>query len=325
MILTSDLKWYGSATHALDDVTTEVGGAIDYAKKPEFFDVSGALQIISSENADTAQVTVHFKDAAGSVLSDVKSLSGLTPVGIAAANERILRGVKGGSTTGWVAVESATGERAGTAQSGGVDYIVLDAGASAVNGYYVGMVVRLTSGTGANQIRQGVAYDGTTKKLTVNHAWTVNPDGTSAFRVAKGMVFDKAPHEITTVLRSFYLAGADPSGGSTKTYVEKIFGVNAHPTQTLTSAKVIQSLDPSGTVTFALATTKGDTGTNGAGNNRQIAPTSGVGTFDDADKPVPTGSLAAGESIGVWQKLTLADGQAAANTFFMPMLKGSTS
>jgi len=323
-IALSDLKIYGSASMPDDDTPTQIGGAIDTQRKPLFYDVGAAIQCVSSAGGDTTQtVTLHYRDSAGNKQSEAKTLSGQTPVAFTATPERLLKAIKSATCAGDVAVEAATAERAGTAQAGTGITITLDAGASASNDFYNGMVIRLTSGTGNGQIREIIAYDGTTKVATAGSQWGTTPDATSVFRIAKGMVFDKSPAEILECRRVFYDSGANPAGGATKEYHEKWFLKNTHATLSLTTAVVKEIADPSGLITFMLAASVDDSGTNGSGNNRLVAPS---GTFDNSNKSVPGGgSLAAGSAIGVWGKLTLAGGAAAQKTTYTPQLEGNTT
>jgi hypothetical protein len=320
----SALKLYGSATMADDDSVQQIGGAIDKAKKVVFADHNGSMQVVSSNVADTTQtVTMYYRDAAGNLLNEAKTLSGQTPVAFTATPERLMKAVKSASCAGDVALEAATAERSGTAQGGANTTITLDAGASATDQAYRGMVLRLTSGTGNGQIREVIDYNGTTKVATVNAAWATNPDATSVFRIAKGMFFDKTPNEVTQVRRLFYNAGANPPGGATKKYYDKVFFWNDDATLDLTSAQVIESADPSGLVAFGLEATLGGTTTNGAGNNRQVAP-AGI-TFDSAAKNVAnSGSLTHGAGQAVWLELTLAGGAAALKSTYAPQLQGNT-
>ena len=73
----------------------------------------------------------------------------------------------------------------GTAQAGTASTITLAAAASATDHYYVGMRVRITGGTGLNQMRTIVLYDGTTKVATIGQPWDANPDATSTYSVKK--------------------------------------------------------------------------------------------------------------------------------------------
>ncbi len=320
----SDLRVYGSATMPDDDTTEQIGGAIATSKKPIFTDFSGAMQVLSSETGDTSQsVTVYYRDSAGSPQSEAKTLQGQTPVAYSASPERLLKATKGVTCVGDVVLEASTAERTGTCQGGSADTITLDAGASGTDGAYNGMMIRITSGTGAGQIREVIDYVGASKLATVGRAWGTNPVGAdSVFRIAKGIVFDKSPAEITEVRRIGYAMGANSAGGATKEVHEKIFLKNCHGTIALTSAQVEESSDPSGLFTFGLATSVNDSGTNGSGNTRLVAP-AGI-TFDNSAKNVPGGSLAASSAIGCWIKATLPGGTAAAKTTYLPQLKGNT-
>lgn len=81
--------------------------------------------------------------------------------------------------------------RSGTAQAGAAGTITLDAGASAIDGAYVGCIVQTTGGTGGaggsgkanNQARVITGYVGSTKVATVEPNWETNPDNTTTFKV----------------------------------------------------------------------------------------------------------------------------------------------
>lgn len=98
--------------------------------------------------------------------------------------------VRGGMTSLPAAAAGATGglsagnvTRGGTAQAGGASTITLDAGASATDHLYEGMLVSITGGTGAPQTRMITGYVGSTKVATVDRNWTTNPDATSVFEL----------------------------------------------------------------------------------------------------------------------------------------------
>ncbi len=324
-IIPADLKLYGSATMPDDDTTLNIGGAIDAAKKVEFKDINptGNLQIVSSAADTTQTVTISGRDAGGAIISEVKTLNGTTPVVMTTNTswERILKAVKSATTTGDVAIEAVTAERTGTAQAGGANTITLDAAANATDDFYKGHVIRLTAGTGINQIREIIGYIGSTKVATVAFNWGTNSDATSVFRISQGCVFDKSPNEITQIRRPFYNAVAPTSG--TRKYYDKLFFKNTHGTLSLTTAQVVEQADPTAKIAFGLAASKGDTGGNGAGNSRQVAPS--AITFDSATKAVPTNTLAAGETIGVWVELSLAAGDSPQDNTYTTRLTGNTT
>src|SRR5206468_4963623 len=159
-----ELKLYGSQVMPDDGTVLGIGGAIDLTKKMDFSDSTGTYQLISSTGSDVTQnVTIHYRDSGGAIQTATGRLQGLTavPLGGTGAN-RLLKSFKNASTVGRVAVESVTAVRTGTAQGGGAGTITLDAGASAVDGFYNGMICRLTGGSGSSQIAEIVQYIGAT-------------------------------------------------------------------------------------------------------------------------------------------------------------------
>jgi hypothetical protein len=72
----------------------------------------------------------------------------------------------------------------GTAQAGSAGSITLAAGASSTDGFYSGMVITLTSGTGSGSKGVIVDYVGSTKVATVQKSTAAfTPDGTSAYSI----------------------------------------------------------------------------------------------------------------------------------------------
>jgi len=78
-------------------------------------------------------------------------------------------------------LDAATIVRSGTAQAGAASSITLDAGASAIADFYKGLAALIAAGTGAGQMREITAYNGTTKVASVAPNLATNPDGTSVF------------------------------------------------------------------------------------------------------------------------------------------------
>lgn len=77
----------------------------------------------------------------------------------------------------------------GTAQAGAASSITLAAGASAVDGFYVGMPIALTGGTGSGQLGVIVGYVGSTKVATVAMPWTVTPNATTAYSISANAIY----------------------------------------------------------------------------------------------------------------------------------------
>jgi hypothetical protein len=307
---TRDVKLYGSAVMPDSDTETAIGGAIALTRRVEFapLAVTGAVQAVSSDAGDTTQtVTVHYLDAARVAQSEMQTLDGVMPVAFTASMSALLKALKSVTTAGDVAVEATMVERAGTAQAGSTaDALKLDAGAADADGAYVPMVLRLTAGTGAGQIRMVVEYAGATKLATVDRAFSPVPDATTQFRLSRGMVFEKLPNEVLEVRAPFYNAGADAAGGATRRFYDKVFARN-EGTAGISGAQVREVLDVTGKIAFGLEAALGGSGTNGVGNTRRVAP-AGV-TFASTSVAVVGGSLAPGTHQGVWLELTLGAGE----------------
>lgn len=89
----TDLVIYGSAVMADNDVTTEIGGAIDLTTLVVFADIVATDQVeaLSNNGADTMNLTVYSRNVAGELIVETKALTGATPVAFATGSERILK------------------------------------------------------------------------------------------------------------------------------------------------------------------------------------------------------------------------------------------
>lgn len=70
-----------------------------------------------------------------------------------------------------------------TAQSGGASTITLAASEETLTDYYKDMEITITSGTGSGQTKTINAYNGSTKVVTANSAWSTQPDNTSVYKI----------------------------------------------------------------------------------------------------------------------------------------------
>ena len=340
-VLPSDVTFYGSVDMPDGDGVV-TGGAVDFATIVNFNDITptGTMNYVSSSASDTAvTIAVTGRDSTGAIQTETKTLTGTTPVVGSQSFQRLLKGLTGGTTAvGDVAAISTTAVVTGTAQGGAAATstasatITLAAGQGA--SCTIGMILQTTGGTGPNQIRRIIAIS--TDTVSVNRNWTTTPDNTTTYTVNHGMLFDLAPNQVTQNRRPFYNAAADASGGSTRTYYEKIFAVNNNTTTTLTGAAIAKIADPSGvgsTFEFALTNVLNDTGTV---TTRQTAPATGITAFTAGASPqtisvpspgnLPSGAVpnAAGAQ-GVWLSLQLLAGSAASNTFVEMRATGTTT
>jgi len=326
-----DIIVHGSANMQETDTGTPQGGAIDKDVKVSFNDRDSGddtVKIISDSSGDTTQtVTVYGLDDTGALVSDSATLNGTSFVSLTGATSfnRILKAMKGADTTGHVAAVYNTAVRSNTAQGGTVKRVQLDAGASATDNEYLGMMIEVTIDTVIN-IREIIAYDGTNKYAYVNMDFSGIPDSDDPFAIHEGVVFDRysASYQIATVRRPFYNCAAEELGGTDKNLYEKAFFYNKNTTTSLTSAKITMptgaDYDPTGLVDFGVESVKNGSGTS---TDRVTAP-SGV-TFDDADKDVASGgNLGPEEGQGIWLHLFLQDGESPQNSWVRPGIKGQT-
>ena len=79
----------------------------------------------------------------------------------------------------------------GQAQAATADSLTLAASASGTANAYVPMTLRLTGGAGAGQQRQVTAYDGASRKATVDHPWLSLPDASTRYAIIDPLAADR--------------------------------------------------------------------------------------------------------------------------------------
>lgn len=84
-------------------------------------------------------------------------------------------------TTSWYAVSVNSAE--GTAQEGTIYSITLASTASDEDGFYNGMEITLTGGTGNGQKNKILSYTGNTREAILDKAWPIAPDNTSVYSI----------------------------------------------------------------------------------------------------------------------------------------------
>lgn len=112
-IVAADLVAYHSATQS-DADGVPVGGAIDTLRRPDFTQLAAndTIQALSSAAGDTTQtVTVVGRNAAGSLVSETKTLTGTSPITFATLGtvERILSVEMSATAVGTVTIQRTTG------------------------------------------------------------------------------------------------------------------------------------------------------------------------------------------------------------------------
>ena len=326
----------------IDGTTT--GGALTTSNKVVFQDITptGVLDYVSSSASDTATtIAVSGRDSTGVIQVETKTLNGTTKVAGTQSFERLLKAVQGGTTAvGDIAVLSHTAVVAAhTAVTGAAATATADATVTLQSGdgaaIAVGDIFRPTNNlpSGVNfQLREVISISGDV--ASVSKDWAIVPTVATTYDIYQGMLFDLTPNQITQVRRPFYNAAADVSGGSNRTYYEKVFAVNNNTTTALTVANIIKQVDPtSGTLQFALTNALNDTSTVA---NRQTLPTVAITAFSSGSAPqtiavpapqnLPSGAApnAAGAQ-GIWLSLLLTAGLAPAKTSFTVRISGQTT
>jgi hypothetical protein len=359
-VLPSDIVVYGCADMPEADGVT-VGGAVDFTKRLAFTDIApnGTLDAVSSSASDGAtRLQMMVRDATGAIQTPAAvTLTGTTPVtGIGSVTaERLLAAViTGGAIAGLsnpggtaavgdialyahTPVVSAHTAQAGSADHSGTTPALLKLQSGDGAAVALGQIIRIKSGTGANQLRMIVATSGYgSDVVAINRDWTTVPDVTSTYDVYQGMLFEIAPNPVSAITRMFVTAAADVPGGAARSYYEKGFVVDNNTATALTGAQIEISSDapalPGGTaLDIALATALADTGTAA---NRQTAPSTGIGGFvtQPALVAVPgSGNLPPGAAPnaagaqGVWFRLTLPAGTTAYKGSVQIQAQGATT
>jgi hypothetical protein len=137
---------------------------------------------------------------------------------------------------------------------------------------------------------------------------------------------------VLTIRRPFYNVSAEASGGSTKTYYEKMFVKNNNSSNALIGATFADGGgDSNNYITFALEDAVSDTGTS---TDRITAPSAGtIGTngFTSSSKTLAaetdagTADLGTSTAIGLWLKMALPAGSAAGKDTWTLTVSGSTT
>jgi hypothetical protein len=335
---------YGSVNMPEADGVT-IGGTVDFTKRVAFYDIApaGTVDVVSSSASDTAtKMQVTGRDSTGVIQTpSAVTLTGTTPVTGSQSFERILAAVMTGGAVGSLSNPGGTAAvgdvavyahtpviSAHTAQTGSANtsgttppLFKLQSGDGA--SVSAGQIIRITSATGANQLRQIIATSGYgTDVVAVNRDWTTIPDNTSVYSILQGMLFEVSPNAVTAITRCFSTAAADVPTGSQRIFYEKVFVVNNNTGTALTGAQIEIASEtptlPSGALLdIGLCTALNDSNTT---TNRQTLPSTGVGSFvtqpSFASVPgagnLPSGTAPNGAGAqGVWLRLTLPAGTAA--------------
>ena len=121
----------------------------------------------------------------------------------------------------------------GLAQGGSNSTMTLNSLASGVNDIYVNQTLFLRSGTGEDQVKVIIAYNGTTKVATIDGVWATNPDSTTGYVMLPN--HDIVKNEQLAAYNNVVLI--DTSDGSAGTLYPS--GTGLSPVNNLADAKTI--------------------------------------------------------------------------------------
>ena len=187
-----DEVWDEPLTGATHNVATSSG------KRIRTMDSNVILSDVLPSQAGVATNAIKFDGGASSVNGAYDPAMIVILDGLAAGQCRLIYQYNGSTKTAYVdrdwKVQPSTGEtfaiiadpgrehvNEGLAQAGGTNTITLNANASADDDAYLGQIIFLRGGTGADQASSVTAYNGTTKVATVNKDWAVQPDNTTTY------------------------------------------------------------------------------------------------------------------------------------------------
>lgn len=165
---------------------------------------------------------------------------------------------------------------------------ILHAGASAVDDFYNGWWVKVTSGFSANQVRKIADYNGTTKRITTTSAWTTqNPAGGDTFEIFNkpfvGLIYNEVADRF-----HFTSTDIDPGAGGTVDYTDEI-------------DVYLRNLTLTGTVESSSLTTAGLLSTGGA----TFSNTTDATSVTSGGSLTLGGGAAVGKSLIVGTALTV--------------------
>lgn len=173
--------------------------------------------------------------------------------------------------------------------------------------------------TGATPVVGAVTFE---RILKVDLSGVVHTGNISLTGSTNGSGIATLPTGVFKVLRPFYNVAADSLGGSSRDFYEKVFVKNNNTVNSLLTANIVETGDPSGVITFALEDTINAQGD--IADRLDTAPT-GATAFGDGSLPVPGTDLGQGDAIGVWMKMTLPAGANATKTTWTMNVNGNTT
>lgn len=200
---TQPVNFTGTSSSALvkTDMVDIAGAAVSSSTAQlgvNLVNIAGAA--VSTSTAQLGVNVVNFGGAAGTFASGIPSVNSSQIAGDSTAATNLKSEFNG---TGYAYVTDS-----GTAQAGSTSTITLKAGSSGTDNYYDHLIIRITGGSGAGQVRVVNGYVGATKVATVSPDWAVSPDGTSTYLLLSAAEVHVKEVHAGAITASSFAAGA---------------------------------------------------------------------------------------------------------------------
>ena len=116
----------------------------------------------------------------------------------------------------------------GLARGGSTNKIILNALASSDSTAYVGQICFIRSGLGGDQSGTGIAYNGSTKELTIDKNWGTVPDATSGYAMLPAspvLLTDSTKSELVTNILTTQMTESYSAAGAAPTLAQSLFSI----------------------------------------------------------------------------------------------------
>jgi hypothetical protein len=185
----ADAVWDEPLTGATHNIPTSAGRRLRQISAPiilEGFIVSSTVNTVTFDGGASTfdgaydPCIIAIVDGTGAGQSRlILEYTGATKTAIIDRNWKVLPN----ATSEYIITSSEGREHVneGKAQSGTINTITLNVNASSFDNAYKGQVIFIRSGTGEDQARRVLSYNGTTKIAIPEKPWFVSPDGTSGY------------------------------------------------------------------------------------------------------------------------------------------------
>lgn len=162
----ANARWAVSSARSIIITTQVTGGAV----------INSEIQLVAVDTQDTVRMGLTALPNA------VAGANAGLPLGDASGRVDLSK-INGDTLSPLAMVDYFAQAVRGTVQSYSSNLVTLESGASSVDNYYRGMTIYITSGPGARQYAEIVAYTGSTRVAQTVGPWQTNPTTSSTYMV----------------------------------------------------------------------------------------------------------------------------------------------